>query len=356
MPSAFIFAFSLFFLLPAFCIAGPKASIKLGAVVSLSGDAARNGEEWLRGARLAVEDSRASPVTVELIVEDDNTNPMKAVTAFNKLVSLDKVQGVVGGTWDFLAETLYPLAEKAKIPFVTPTNPIEVFSASARSNSWVFTNGLSLRAGVNTAGEFLIDRKIRTIGLITIDVPYGNKHAELLREKLSKLGVTLSFERKVTYQGFNDDIRRAALEVLRVRPEAIFVVLNYAGVDLLLREIERAQPQPLVLMTHTLLEAAELGQFAQRFKNAFGIYQRLEPAAIPARKEILEPGYAANGYDAVHCLSQAIAARTFPIHGPASFVCHGITGMHRFSSAERELVTTAAQVMRLDRNRLVRAD
>jgi ABC-type branched-subunit amino acid transport system substrate-binding protein len=146
-------------------------------VASLTGDAAMNAEDWLRGARLAAEDSVGTKMEIELVIEDDGTVPTKAVTAFNKLVMLDKVDGVVGGTWDFIAEAIYPLAEKAKVPFVTPTNPVEVFSPTARENQWVFTNGLSLSSVVRAADEHLARTNIKSVGLAVINVPYGLEHA-----------------------------------------------------------------------------------------------------------------------------------------------------------------------------------
>jgi ABC-type branched-subunit amino acid transport system substrate-binding protein len=338
--------------------AGEEPSlVRIGVVASLTGDAAMNTEDWLRGARMASEESAGTGTRVELVIEDDGTVPVKAVSAFNKLVTRDNVHGVIGGTWDFLAETMYPLAEKAKIPFVTPTNPIEVMSPAARANRWVFTNGLSLSAAVRAADEYLARSKSKSAALVVINVPYGLEHARLLRAALERRGVELKFEDKITYEGFRDGIRAAALKVQRTRPEAVFLVLNYAGADAFLRETSKLRVEPLTLMTHTLLEAANFGQFAPRFDRARGVYQKIDDSSFSERfrkRWSLDPtGYAANGFDAVRCLSEAIVAKTFPIPENATFECNGVTGRHTFSPKRRGLVETDAIVMKVADKRLV---
>lgn len=337
--------------------ADERKAIKIGVIASLTGDAAMNAEDWLRGARMASEESVGTGTRVELVIEDDATVPAKAVAAFNKLITLDRVQGIVGGTWDFLAETIYPLAEKAKIPFVTPTNPIEVISERARENKWIFTNGLSLSSAVRAADEYLAKSNVRSAALVVVNVPYGIEHALLLREALEGRGVKVNFEDRITYEGFREEIRASALKVWQTRPEVVFLVLNYAGVDTFLRETSKLRVEPLTLMTQTLLEAATFGNFTARYANARGIYQRTIDHHFSRRfreRWSLEPtGYAANGFDAVRCLSEAIVAKVFPITEEGTFKCNGVTGVNSFASSRRDLVQTEAVVMKLADKRLV---
>ena len=110
----------------------PPQKIRIGAVVSLTGYAEKNGRNWLEGAQLAIEDLNRDGIACELLVEDDQTTPVKAVTAFTKLAVVDKVQAVVGGTWDFLAEAVFPLAQRYHVPFVTPTRGITISSNRPR--------------------------------------------------------------------------------------------------------------------------------------------------------------------------------------------------------------------------------
>lgn len=337
-----------------------RSSVHLGAIVSLSGDAAHNGEDWLRGARFAVEEAEREGTGIQLSVEDDGTNPKSAAAAFAKLVSIQKVQGVIGGTWDFLAETLFPLAKQYRTPFITPTNPIEIFSDSALHNKWVYTNGLALQSAVDAAAHFLVGKHITSIGLITIDVPYGQKHRDLLKQAMVAEHIAVAFERTVTFAGFVDDIKRAALETRTRKPDAVFIVLNYAGVDQFLREISGMEKPPMALMTHTLLEAATLGGFSSRYGNSFGIYQQMHDRDFAQRFEkrwgVTATGYAANGYDATRCLARALQASRKSAEPPEDFICEGVTGTHRFNRESRSLVSSVAEIMRVQNKTLVRVE
>ena len=39
------------------------------------------------------------------------------MSAFQKLTSIDHVDGIIGGLWDFVAQPLFPLTEENKIAF-----------------------------------------------------------------------------------------------------------------------------------------------------------------------------------------------------------------------------------------------
>mgnify|MGYP005700136941 FL=1 len=100
------------FLLTAINVFADTKKIKIGAIASLTGPAAEQGKNWVDGATLAVKALEKQGISIEFIVEDDASKPAQVHTAFNKLVSIDQVQGVIGGTWDFLAEAANPLSLK----------------------------------------------------------------------------------------------------------------------------------------------------------------------------------------------------------------------------------------------------
>ena len=101
--------------------------IKIGAIISLSGPAAAFGEHAKNGILLAQDEiNKKGGVNgrkVEVIIEDDHTDPKQAVSAYQKLVSIDKVDGIVGLLWDFVAQPVLPLAEKDKITVISTSNP-----------------------------------------------------------------------------------------------------------------------------------------------------------------------------------------------------------------------------------------
>lgn len=347
-----------------FALCGPVALsaekngpiLSLGAIASLTGDASHNGTNWLEGAQLAIDELNRQGTAAKLIVEDDGTNPGKVATSFVKLATVDKVSAIVGGTWDFLAETAFPLAKQYRVPFITPTNPVEILSPAALSNPWVFTNGLSLAAERKVIHAFFKERGIKKIGLVYINVPYGTSHADLVREVAKEIGATIVSDDEISYQAFRDTLKLAALRISEKKPEAVFVVSNYEGVDFLLRELERMQSSPIILMTHNLKEAFDFGGSSARYKNAYAVYPKVTSAAFEEsfqRKYGRLPlDYAAAGYDAVMFIAHMVKANP-GLPAQAKFVYAGVTGTHVVPSESRSVVPSQAVVMHMNGSHLV---
>ncbi|HEV8339199.1 MAG TPA: ABC transporter substrate-binding protein, partial [bacterium] len=79
---------------------GQAGTIKIGAIVPLTGPVGPSGQAMQKGYALAVEEINRNPPLgrrVELIVEDDRGDPPTAAAAFLKLVTRDRVDAVIGG-------------------------------------------------------------------------------------------------------------------------------------------------------------------------------------------------------------------------------------------------------------------
>ena len=78
--------------------------IRMGAVLSLTGQGATDAEEMRRGIELARTDLAKRGIAVDVVYEDDATDPKRTVAAFEKLARVDQVDFVVGPTWSFLGD------------------------------------------------------------------------------------------------------------------------------------------------------------------------------------------------------------------------------------------------------------
>ena len=78
-----------------------EGPIKIGFIGPLTGDVASLGENALIAAQLAVDEINANgginDRTVELIAEDGSCSGKEASSAAQKLISIDKVVGIIGG-------------------------------------------------------------------------------------------------------------------------------------------------------------------------------------------------------------------------------------------------------------------
>ena len=97
--------------------------IKIGSVLSVSGPAAFLGEPELKTLQMYVEETNAAGGLLgrklELVSYDDGSEAAKANGFTKRLLDDDKVDALIGGTTTGATMGLYPLVEKAEIPFIS---------------------------------------------------------------------------------------------------------------------------------------------------------------------------------------------------------------------------------------------
>ena len=107
--------------------AGPafadKKPVKIGVVLPLSGGFEIYGNLGVRGAQMAVEEINAAGGVLggrplELVIEDNKTDPKTAVEKAKKVILKDKVVAVMGPVSSAARDAMTPVAEKYKTPLL----------------------------------------------------------------------------------------------------------------------------------------------------------------------------------------------------------------------------------------------
>lgn len=328
--------------------AAPPSSVKIGLIVSLTGPAAENGRNWMRGAELAAQELGRAGTPVTLIVEDDQTSPSIVARAFQKLAQIDRVQAIVGGTWDYLAQTAYPLAQQYKIPFITPTNPIELFQPAERENHFVFTNAFSIAAVESEFERLLVREKVKTLAIVCSDIPWGHAHAAMARKVAARRGIKLVYETNFPLEAYPSNLKMISLQLSQRNPDAVLVTFDYNGIDLITAEFSRLRINPLLIDTQHLHTAFAFSKDPARHVNAFGMYPVVNDTGFAqryrARYSEEPPVFAAEGYDAVGFLAAAL--RSLPaVTRASSFGYQGLLGEYRLPSRDGVLAHAAVQIM-----------
>lgn len=108
--------------------AGPALSgeIPMGAVWSLTGDAAVYGPSQKNAAALAVDEINKSGMLgaakIKLMTEDDRSTKEGAIAAFDNLIKKDKVVAILGPTLSNSAKAADPIAQEAKVVVLAVSN------------------------------------------------------------------------------------------------------------------------------------------------------------------------------------------------------------------------------------------
>jgi branched-chain amino acid transport system substrate-binding protein len=155
------------------------ADLKIGATFSLTGGTDDYGKGALNGLTLALEEYNAKGgykgKKVELVAYDDETKPAKGVENITRLITRDRVFGVVGPVNSGVALAIIDIAQKMEMPLmdtIATAEPIIERYAKA-PKSYIFR--VSLNDGIQTS--FMIDyiqkKKFQRIGLMHDSTGWG---------------------------------------------------------------------------------------------------------------------------------------------------------------------------------------
>jgi len=98
---------------------GSEEAVRIGILLPLTGPAANHGQDSLNAIRLRlaeIEESGGPHITV--VVEDSQSNPTQALSAFQKLTDIDNVPVIIGPISSSIVLGLGPVANQRKIPMI----------------------------------------------------------------------------------------------------------------------------------------------------------------------------------------------------------------------------------------------
>ena len=97
--------------------------LRIGASLSQTGSFAALGQNQLRGYQLCVKHANEKGGVlgrrIELLAEDDQSNAATAVAIYEKLITRDKVDAILGPYSSPITEAVADVNEKHKMPMVT---------------------------------------------------------------------------------------------------------------------------------------------------------------------------------------------------------------------------------------------
>jgi branched-chain amino acid transport system substrate-binding protein len=103
-------------------------TVRIGGAFSITGNAAAYGAQQKFGVQAAIEDVNKSEafkkagVTLEMILEDDHTDPQQAINVFQQFINKNKVSAIIGPTLTNTAKAADPIAQQMKTPVVAVSN------------------------------------------------------------------------------------------------------------------------------------------------------------------------------------------------------------------------------------------
>ena len=195
--------------------------IKIGFIGALSGDATTYGEPARAGVEIAIDEiNKAGGVKgrqLQVIFEDGKCSGKDAASAAQKLVSVDAVKYIIGGSCSGETLAFVPITEKAKALVITPsaTSP-DISNAGDFIFRTVPSDALT--------GKFLasiVVKKYKKVAIITENTAYATALRQVFQDEFKKLGGTIVADEIFPPETY--DFRSNLGKIKIAKPEAIFI-------------------------------------------------------------------------------------------------------------------------------------
>ena len=199
-----------------------KAPIKIGAILSLTGSYAGLGASEKNSLDMEVKRVNAAGGVdgrqIEVIIEDDATDPKAAVAAVTKLVDKDKVVAILGATGTGSTMAIRTDAGRAGVPIVSMAGGSVVtadFDKNTFQTPW--PNGLVVSFTISA----LKKAGITKIGLISSSDGYGKDGHDVTVAQAKKSGIQIVADE--TFNPGDTDMTAQLTKIKAKAPQAIWL-------------------------------------------------------------------------------------------------------------------------------------
>jgi len=176
--------------LSATMVFAAPATIKIGALFSVTGPPSFLGEPERNTAKMVVDEINAKGGVkgrkLELVVYDTGGDATKAVQAANRLIKEDKVVAIIGPSTTGESMAVLPVAEKEGIPLISCAAGSKITDPVKK---WVFKTAQNDGLAVARIYEQLNRKKISKVAILTVSDGFGSSGREQLKAHAAKFGI-----------------------------------------------------------------------------------------------------------------------------------------------------------------------
>lgn len=340
--------------------------LKIGISAGLTGYAATVDRAWRDGVQLAAEVLNAQGGVmgqkIEVVVEDNRSEPQEAVTAYRKMITSDNVDVFISGCVSAGNFAAAPAVAKAEKPMML----CSILPQMQSRVQWAFTTLPPAGFEVEKRFEYLRDKtKIRKVGVLHDPTPYALLQKGVAEKVASQYGLAV-----VSVESYKQDDADLSVQISKMQSagaEAI-IKIGLGGTTLTAAKNLKQLGSPMLLLT-SLEDLAVFKPVAEVLGDKFffvaspsQVFEAL--ADSPTKKEIgrflepwrakygdRDPNWASRGWDGVMLTVAAINLGKSTA-GPAirdnlekvtGF--QGTTGVYNFSAENHQGITVNSFVV-----------
>lgn len=268
-------------------------TVRVGAILPLTGDTASYGKNAQNGIDLAVaEINQAGGIDgkeLSVVYEDDKGQASEAVNIMQKMVSVDLVPVVMGSAGSSVTLAMCPLANENKVVLISPISSSK--ELTTKGGKYFFRICPSDAFQSRILADWIWKKGFKTVGLIYVNNSWGIGLKDEFVSSYSKLG-GLVLRAEGSQEGAKD-FRTQITKVLSARPHALFAPTYGIEGGLLLKQFKElggkipvfgadvwSSPELLTsagkaaegvfLTLPAKPTGAKYGEFARNYKSKYG--------------------------------------------------------------------------------------
>lgn len=295
------------------CAKKEEKEIKIGHIAPLTGDAAIWGKWEVEGIDFAVEEINAKRGIdgrkLKIIHEDDKADPKAAVSALEKLITVDKVKLVIGATLSSTTLACAPIAEQNSVVLLSPSAQSPKIS---QAGDYIFRIFASSEIEGKHLATLADKFHIKSAALLFLNNDYGVGLRDVIRSKLSEQKIPIVSEQ--AYDAETKDFKTQISKIKAISPEALYLLGYPTDMGTVLRQIKEMGLKTKIFAPNSF-EGEEIIKIAKEgAEGVIYVYPVLSDidAANTVKRRFFEKYkqdmnvYNGMGYDAVYILSLAI--------------------------------------------------
>lgn len=203
---------------------GPSP-ISIGIAVAQTSNVALLGQEEVTGAKIAEayfnKQGGINGTPIRLVFQDTAGDEQGAINAFNTLISQDKVVGIVGPTLSQQAFSADPIAERAGVPVIAPSNTAKGIPELGKYISRV-SAPVAVVAPNAIAAALKINPQIKKVAVFFAqNDAFSKSETGTFQETVKQKGLELATVQ--TFQTTDTDFQSQVTNAINVKPDLIII-------------------------------------------------------------------------------------------------------------------------------------
>ena len=252
---------------------GASDTIKIGVTQPLTGAVAASGNYVVQGAKIAESFLNASGgllgKNVELIIEDNKSNPKEAVATAEKLIVRDKVPVIMGAWSSTYTLAVMPKLMEYGVPMVVETSSSGKITTSG--NPWIFRISPTSSMEAKSFGTKVDQFNIKKADFLVVNNDWGRGASgafqKMLKGKGIGVGIVETMDAKAT------DMSAQLAKIKSSGGDTLFITTGVEQLTLVFKQMKEQRLSHQVITTGGSQSPDQL--IAQAGSAAEGTYHLL---------------------------------------------------------------------------------